>query len=276
MASSPRIHKSYTAGTHGQLHCRGVYPATASRAAIVCLHMCPKSGRLYHELLPHLARDRVAIAPDYPGHGESDLPPPEPHVTVEDYADAVWQVVDDRIGAEPVHLLGYHTGSMVGVEATLKRPERVRSLVTIGAPVFTTEELDAVVDLFKPIPIDEDGTRFQTMWSRVLHYRGPGMTLEMAATSMAENLRAGDAYEWGHEAAFAYAPRFADNLSRIEQPVLVMNPADDTYEQTLRIDPYLNNGRRVDYPNWGHGFLNAYPEASAEQVLAFLEQTERQ
>jgi pimeloyl-ACP methyl ester carboxylesterase len=97
----------------------------------------------------------------------------------------------------------------------------------------------------------------------------------MAAESMAENLRAGDAYEWGHEAAFAYAPDFVPNLSKTEHALLVMNPQDDTCEQTRRIDPYLKNGRRVDYPDWGHGFLNAYPEAVARDMLDFFAEAER-
>lgn len=275
MTGAAKLRKSYTDGTFGQLHCRGVYPPQASQPPIVCLHMSPKSGRIYHEILPFLAVDRVAIAPDYPGHGESDLPPAEPHVTVEDYADAIWQVIDDRVGDRPVHLVGHHTGSMVAVEAARQRPDQVLGIVTIGAPVFTDEELAAMVDYFQPIPIDEDGTRFRTMWERVMHYRGPGMTLEMAADSMAENLRAGDAYEWGHEAAFAYAPRFAEQLSALQQPVLVMNPNDDTHTHTKRIDSYIRVGKRTDYPDWGHGFLNAFPQAAAKEMLDFLAEAER-
>ena len=38
---------------------------------------------------------------------------------------------------------------------------------------------------------------------------------EMAAASFAENLRAGDDYEWGHRAAFAYAPTYNQRVSRL-------------------------------------------------------------
>ena len=195
-------------------------------------------------------------------------------MTIPDFAESAWQVIDDRIGDRPVHLVGHHTGSMVAVEATLQRPERVVSLINIAAPEFTDEELSASVEYFEPIPIDEAGTRFRIMWERIMFHRGPGMTLQMAADSMAENLRAGDDYEWGHRAAFAYARQYVENLGRFDQPLFVMNPKDDTFEQTQRIDPRLRNGRRVDYPDWGHGFLDAYPEAAAEEMLRFIREVE--
>ena len=274
MSTIPPIHKSYTDGQYGQIHCRGIYTTPSTKPAIVCLHMSPKSGRIFNELLPCLASNRVVIAPDYPGHGESDLPPADPEVSIADFAKSVWQVIDDRIGESPVHFVGHHTGSMVSVEATLQQPDRVLSLINIAAPEFTDEELAQAADYFEPIPIDEEGTRFRIMWERIMFHRGPGMTLQMAADSMAENLRAGDDYEWGHRAAFGYARTYVENLACIEQPVFVMNPKDDTFEQTQRIDPHLRNGRRVDYPEWGHGFLNAYPDAAAAEMLKFFAEVE--
>lgn len=266
--------KSYTDTPAGQLHCRGVYPDDATRPAIVCLHQSPKSGRDYHDLLPELAKNRAAIAPDYPGHGESYLPPADPAVTIEDFARAVWAVVEDRIGDQPVHLVGHHTGSMVTVEATRQRPDRVLSLVNIAAPKFTDEEIAAFEDYFRPIPIDEAGNRFRIMWERVIKHRGPGMTLPMCAASFAENLRAGDLYECGHEAAFAYARRYVENLAAIEQPVVVMNPKDDTFDATQRIDEHLRNGRRVDYLDWGTGLLAVQAEAVAVEILRFIGEVE--
>ncbi|MDX1481750.1 MAG: alpha/beta fold hydrolase [Woeseiaceae bacterium] len=269
------IRKSYTDGRHGQLHCRGVYPDDAERPSVVCLHMSPKSGRGYHELLPELAADgRIAIAPDYPGHGESYLPADEPPVTIEDFAAAVWEVIDDRIGTAPVHLVGYHTGSMVAIEAARQRPEDVLGIVNIAAPKFTDEELAVMVNYFQPIPIDEEGTRFRILWERIMKHRGPGMTLQMAADSMAENLRAGDLYECGHMAAFAYAPRYVGHLAETPHPLLVMNPRDDTFEATQRIDPHIRNGRRVDFPDWGHGFLNVWPREAAGVMLEFFREVE--
>ena len=274
MSSNLAIHKSYTDGRYGQIHCRGVYPGSTNNLPVVCLHMSPKSGRSFNELLPCLAVDRTVIAPDYPGHGESDLPPAEPEVSIPDFAESVWQVIDDKIGDGPLHFVGHHTGSMVAVEATLQRPDRVVGLINIAAPEFTDEELSQAEAYFEPIPIDEEGTRFRVMWERIMYHRGPGMTLQMAADSMAENLRAGDDYEWGHRAAFGYARDYVENLGRIKQPVFVMNPNDDTFEQTQRIDPHLQNGRRVDYPDWGHGFLSAYPEAAASEMLGFFDEVE--
>ena len=101
------------------------------------------------------------------------------------------------------------------------------------------------------------------------------MTLQMCADSMAENLRAGDNYEWGHEAAFTYARDYISNLAKIEKPVFVMNVNDDTFEHTKRIDPILKNGKRIDYPDWGHGFLSAFPKDVALEINKFHNKIEQ-
>ncbi len=272
--SRPRIRRTFVDGPFGQIHCRLAIPQHAPRAPVVCLHMSPKSGQSYHDVLPWLADGRVALAPDYPGHGESDAPPPDPHVTIEDFAACTWAVVD-AVGGGPVHLVGYHTGSMVAAECASQRPDDVLSVVSISAPIFTTEEQVALAEAYSPIPIDEAGTRFRTMWERVLQHRGPGMTLQMAAASFAENLRAGDDYEWGHRAAFAYAETYKQALGGLEHPILVLNPDDDCHEQSRRADDIMKNGERLECPQWGHGFLHAYPADAARVILDFLTRTER-
>ena len=274
MSEAIRIRRGFVDGEYGQIHYRVAAPETPVKPPLICLHMSPKSGRSYAEVLPWLAAERLVIAPDYPGHGESDKPPAEPEVTIADFAGSVWRCVD-ALCSSPVHMLGCHTGSMVAVEAARQRPANVASIVSISAPLFTDEELEPLSAFFEPIPIDEQGRRFDIMWRRILEHRGPGMTLEMAADSLAENLRAGDDYEWGHRAAFAYVAEYRQQLARIEQPVFVMNPADDCHVASKRADALLKNGRRKDYAEWGHGFLNAYPKQAAREILDFLEQCER-
>jgi len=266
--------RTFIDGEYGQIHCRIAIPDEAPRAPVVCLHMSPKSGRSWADVLPLLARDRIAVAPDYPGHGESDKPPAEPPVKIEDFARNIWLVID-AIGGGPVHLVGCHTGAMVAVEAATQRSDDVLSIVSFSAPVYTDEEIATLAPTFEPIPIDKQGTRFQRNWERVMENRGPGVSLQMLAESFAENLRAGDDYEWGHRAAFAYAQTYRDRLAELQKPILVVNPADDCYEPSLRANAIMQNGRRIDRPEWGHGFMNAYPADAARDILEFIEEVER-
>jgi len=275
--SHTTVKRTFIDGKYGQIHCRVAgkridEPAGDALGTIVCLHMSPKSGRSYADLLPHLAGDYIVLAPDYPGYGESDAPPSEPHVSIEDYAESVWQVID-QLGRAPIHFVGYHTGSLVAIEAASQRPESTGCVVSISAPLFTDEELAQAKDTYSLIPLDEEGTRFKIMWERVLHHRGPGMTLEMSAASFAENLRGGEEYEAGHHAAFAYIPSYRNKIADLDVPILVLNPNDDCCEQTRRVDALLRNGKRLDLPEWGHGFLQIHPEETAGLILEFVEKS---
>jgi len=253
----------------GQLHVRTAGEAS-SKPAIICLHMMPKSSRGYARLMPELAQDRLVIAPDYPGYGESSHFPDRHKPSVSDYADSIEQVVE-HFGLDQVLLVGYHTGSMVAVELAYRHPELVMKVINIAAPLLTKQEIDDFHKYYAPIPLDKKGTRFSVMWERVLFYGGPGFTLEMAADSMAENLRGGERYEDGHAAAFDYAETYARRLQVIEQPVWVMNLADDLAEHSRRAVDYLNNGHLTEFPDWGHGCLELWPVEVAREMLNFLD-----
>ncbi len=215
--------------------------------------------------------DRVVLAHDYPGFGESDSPPRDPAVTIEDYAQSLWDVVD-ALQLGTIDILGYHTGSLVAAEAARQRPGQVGGIVMISAPVFTADEVAQMQATYSEIPLDEAGTRFRRMWESVIAHRGPGVTLAMLAESYAENFRAGENYEWGHRAAFAYAPKFADVVRGLSQRITVLMPDDDLAAHTPRIAASLTNGAIISHPEWGHGFLDAHTEAAVAAVASALDE----
>lgn len=70
---SSSVKRQVIDGRYGQLHLRVAgREHEDKKPAVLCLHMMPKSSRGFARLIPELAKDRLVIAPDYPGYGESD------------------------------------------------------------------------------------------------------------------------------------------------------------------------------------------------------------
>jgi pimeloyl-ACP methyl ester carboxylesterase len=263
------VKRQFIEGTHGQIHFRIADPGPNGNRPLYCLHMSPKSGRSYEALMRIMGRGRTVVAPDYPGYGESTPPPPDPHVCIGDYARSVFDVAD-ALEHRKVDLLGHHTGSQVAAEMAARAPRRIGSIVMISAPVLTAEEQSEFSSLYLPIPLDEEGTRFRVMWERINEHRGPGMTLEMMARSLAENLRGGENYEWGHHAAFSHSARYRTLLTELTHRITVLNPADELQQHSRRAATLLQNGELIEHPEWGHGFLDAFPEDAASAVESAL------
>lgn len=257
--------RQFIDSTYGQIHLRTATPETPVEPPLYCLHMSPKSGRSYVNFMRAASDDRIVVAPDYPGYGESDPPPADPHVTIADYAQSVWQVAD-ALGHKKIDLFGNHTGAQVALEMIHQAPDRVNKTVMVSATIFTNDELAAFAEYFSPVPLDEGGSRFKIMWEKIKAHAGPNMTLEMMADSLAENLRSGEAYEWGHEAAFAYVARFKELLGVTTHPITIINPGDELFEPTKRARELLRNGKIIDHPEWGHGFLDAFTDEAVKAV----------
>lgn len=272
------IRRHFVDGPFGQVHYRTCGNPAARARPLLCLHQSPKSSREFVTILSHLANqqtgeERYVIAVDSPGHGESDVPLAQADATIPNYARSAWAVVDalgllDSAGT--IDILGHHTGAKVATEMAWQRPGDVAGIVMVSALVLTSDEQAEFEHMFTEVPLDEAGTRFQGQWDAAIKHRGPGVTLEMLAASVAENNRAGDAYEWGHKAAFAYNAHFPDRVATLDHAITVLNPNDMLFELTPRVAPLLKNGRVVDYPDWGFGFMDVDPQGAAKAVLEAL------
>ncbi|MEM6653593.1 MAG: alpha/beta fold hydrolase [Pseudomonadota bacterium] len=263
--------RTYIDGRHGQIHFRvSEAREAAGKPPLLCLHQSPKSGLEFETFMQAACRDRKVIAPDYPGYGMSDAAPSEEATTIPMYAEEMWRVVD-ALGLETVDLFGNHTGAKVAAEMAMQRGNNVHAIAMISAAILTDEEREMFKDMFTPIPLDEEHSRFRISWARIVERRGPGQTLEMLDRSMFMNMMGGEAYEWGHVAAFAWGKPFDTALTTLPHRLTLLNPTDDLTECTRRAVPLLRNGEVIECPQWGYGFMDAFPKDVADLVLGKLD-----
>lgn len=259
----------YVEGPFGQMHLRMAGESSPGNPPLVCFHLSPLSSRLYERFLDRLAqRGRCALAIDTPGFGMSDAPPAPPAIS--DYSRAMAAAVDALDIECPIDLMGYHTGSMIAADLAAEHPDKVRRLVLVSAPIFTEAERAHLRQLYGPTPPHLDGSHLVERWaSFVHHYLGRGLGLDDVADMFPERLLGRAHSWWGHNAAFGFAPDM--RLPEIRQPVLVLNPNDDLQAETRRAAPIIRNGRILEVPGWGHGFLDGYTNDAAALVESFLE-----
>lgn len=264
-AGAANVRRGYARGRFGQMHYRIARPENPGERPLLCLHSSPNSGRIYETFLGDMGTDRIAVAVDTPGFGDSDPPPSEPDIA--DYAGAVGDFID-AMGLASVDVIGYHTGSMIATELALMRPGKVGRLVLIAAPLFTEAELTELHEHFSPPQLTRDGSHLVATWSEHVHWAMPGWTLDHVATQFPDALRRPAISWWGHNAAFNYP--LADKLPNVRQPILVLNPEDDLYVQTQRAKDLINEGGLKALPGWGHGFLDIHTQEAAKIVRGFL------
>ena len=101
----------------------------ATRPAVLLLHGTPNSARMFRDVMPALAEDCHVIAPDLPGHGESD---PLPGVTFAAMGDAVAELLAHlRVGPRFIYL--HDWGTPVGLQIAMQAPEQVLGLIIQNA-----------------------------------------------------------------------------------------------------------------------------------------------
>ncbi len=233
----------------GQVHVRLAGQSTAA-FPLVLLHMTPLSSAMYDPLLPLFGRDRLVVAPDRPGFGFSDLP--DRPLTMPEYANSTLDVLD-ALGVGTFDVLGTHTGSVEAVELAAAHPERVRNVALVGIPAYTRYELDERTYRLAGVPPPaEDGSHLAWHWQRRFLYRQRPYDLPLFHWRLLQELLPGPNVWWPYKAVFDYP--MAVRLARLVQPVLVLAPHDDLWEQTERVS--ANRGlppraRFVDLPHLG-------------------------
>jgi pimeloyl-ACP methyl ester carboxylesterase len=103
---------------------------------IVLLHGFPSSSREFDSLIPLLATRYHVVAPDFPGFGQSDAPPPSQYAyTFDHLAKTVNDLLEQlRIDKYTLYLHDY--GGPVGFRIMAAHPDRLEALLIQNANVY--------------------------------------------------------------------------------------------------------------------------------------------
>jgi pimeloyl-ACP methyl ester carboxylesterase len=100
-----------------------------SAPTLLLLHGFPSTSRMWDRLIPSLLPHFHVIAPDYPGFGLSDTPPPDAFVYSFDNLANVMRALLRQIGVERYSLIMQDYGGPIGFRMALAEPERLGVIV---------------------------------------------------------------------------------------------------------------------------------------------------
>ena len=106
----------------------------SSKPAVLLLHGTPNSSRMFREVVPALAQAAHVIAPDLPGHGESDV---LPEISFASIGQAIAELLE-RLEIGPRFIYLHDWGAPVGLQIAMQAPEQVLGLIVQNANAHRT------------------------------------------------------------------------------------------------------------------------------------------
>jgi pimeloyl-ACP methyl ester carboxylesterase len=105
-----------------------------SKPAVLLLHGTPNSSRMFRDVVPALAQAAHVIAPDLPGHGESDV---LPEISFSSISQAIAELLE-RLEVGPRFIYLHDWGAPVGLQIAMQAPEQVLGLIVQNANAHRT------------------------------------------------------------------------------------------------------------------------------------------
>jgi len=245
--------RGYVDLPHGQIMVRR--RGNGSRRPVLLLHETPGCSAQLQPLLQALSGDRVAIACDLPGLGDSD-PLPNPDVAA--YRDALLGMLD-VLQLASIDVIAEFTAAPLALELARAAPERVNRLVLDGVFVFSASERRQLWKSYcPPLRPSWDGAHLHALWHRLrdqelnwpwfdgsasaIRKRDPELGAERLQTILVDIMKRPEHYGDACLAAFEYPLK--DVIGEVRQPVLLPQVADDIrYQWTRKVARRLANAQ---------------------------------
>lgn len=242
----------------------------AARPTLIFIHGAQQDHFCWLPLLRRFAGRRNALAPDLPGHGDSEGPQLE---SVEAIADWLADFLD-ALGLARATLVGHSMGALAALEAAARVPRRVAALALLGigvpmpvsAALLEAAAADearamAMINLWSHSAGGRLGGENRTsgLWIPVLDLR---LMQRQPRGALAKDLAACDGYRNGLEAA-----------ARVACPTLVVVGGADRMTPpaaAAELAGRLRHGRVVALAGAGHALMSEQPEALARTLQDFL------
>ena len=102
----------------------------------VLFHGFPSASHMFRDLIPQLEDDFHIIAMDYPGFGQSDMPPRDVfNYTFDHIADIVDEFLK-QLNINKFYMYVFDYGAPIGFRIALKRPESILGIVSQNGNVY--------------------------------------------------------------------------------------------------------------------------------------------
>lgn len=261
------IFRAYVGGAGRQIHYRRAGPtdSVGVKRPLVLFHQNPASSLEYEGLMRLMGRDRLVIALDMPGYGQSDplqMPP-----DISGYAEELVRTLPD-LGineATGCDVYGFHTGALVAVEAALLRPGLIRHIALTGLPMREPQERAERLRQAQETPgFDEAGSHIlataKALWDYVVKARTPGVPLPHAARAWHDKLTALDHMHWAYLGVWSF--EYENRLPLLSQPTLLLQPHEDIWRQSVAAARLIPNHRIVEMPDFNRDIFDL-PDAVA-------------
>jgi 2-succinyl-6-hydroxy-2,4-cyclohexadiene-1-carboxylate synthase len=253
------------------------YFVVGSGPPVTLLHGFTQSGQSWREVIARMPEGWRWIVPDLRGHGETQArrgAPCSMDACTDDLV-ALWEEMD--VGKS--HLVGYSMGGRLALHVAARRPERLLSLLTVGAHAGLEEDArqgrkkgdEALAER-----IEKDGMEsFVDYWGRLplfsgLERRGPSYLAEIRAERL-KNHVGGLACSLRGMGAGVMEPVW-DELVRVKAPcTFVAGQLDHGYVASARrLAAAVPNGRFEITPRAGHAVHQERPDAFARVLASHL------
>ena len=267
---APGLRRRYIDGRYGQIHVRETLPTDTQtvQPPLVLLHQSPLSGRMFDQFMPYLTKNRLVIALDTPGYGESDRPQARP--TANDYADAIVEAISG-VYTTPFDILGYHTGAALAAIAASRHPNAIRRVVLIAMPYFTKERRNEILQqVTQEKNYEADGSHLPPLWTGTYGVKPDGQSVDDVARIVAEKQRPGLLGGWALQSTMERD--LAPDLRAIRQKTLALAPHDSLQSATKAASDLIANSNFVDLPGLAYGLFDAAADQLAAPVNDFLAQ----
>jgi pimeloyl-ACP methyl ester carboxylesterase len=252
----------------------------SKRPALVCVHGAGSSSVVWMDVVRRLSPQRRVVAPDLPGHGQSDRWVPSTDgavcvagtgpragtpddVSIAMYRDAVGTVCA-QLKIERAILMGHSMGALVALDAAAAWPERVAGLILVNGGA----KLPVAPEIFTRIT--GDFTRFGKWLSRVVW--SPSTPLDVVERWGAVAFTADQEITL---ADFRAVERYdgASACARVRAPTLVLGGADDLMtppKLTNELAAAIRGARAIVVPDAAHMLAQEQPERFFAEVESFL------
>jgi 3-oxoadipate enol-lactonase len=243
---------------------------------VVLVHGLGLSGELWNRVAAALDGYKL-VRVDLRGAGRTrELE--QVKLSLERWASDLGEVLDG-LGIEQPVVVGHSLGAAIALKLALDRPDRVDALVLIGGEADLSNLAPRMLASIERIEGMGLETWIEDFWSKNPPFSAPSLQrtpeiLEEYRSLLLEN----DPGDYIRQCrAIAGAESLSGRLGEIGHPVLVVvGGLDDRTvpEHGRELAHALPNSRLVELPEAGHSIPLEAPEATADAIVAFLDELE--